>query len=319
MGRASVPYPDTFSCGRPRYNVRRAIEQGDWVDGPLVETNRLGRDFLQRRRLFQRRAAAAVTALNDVSFTLAPGSCLALVGPNGAGKSTLLRVLATIISPTRGHASVAGYDVTRQSEQVRRSIGYTGDSDRSFFWPLTGTENLIFFGRLSGMAGSEAMRESRHWIERVGLENAAELRVSGYSAGMRQRLGLARALIHRPAVLLLDEPTANLDAEYRDVAVEIIDSVRREGRGVLVATHDPALVSATATDTMRLEGGRIVAAESVLNPMRYRLRLAPPGGESGQAETVVVEDLGDGHALAAAISEEISSGRDVLSVDHDGS
>ena len=289
------------------------------MDGPLVETNGLGRDFTQRRRLFQRRAAPIVIALDDVSFRLQPGACLALVGPNGAGKSTLLRLLATIISPTRGNASVAGYDVGRQSEQVRRSIGYTGDSDRSFFWPLTGIENLIFFSRLSGMTGAEAVRESRRWIERVGLQNAAEVRVSGYSAGMRQRLGLARALIHRPAVLLLDEPTANLDAEYRDVAVDIIEDVRREGRGVLVATHDPALVSATATDTMRLEGGRIIAPESAINPVRYRLRLATPGGVDGPADIVEVEDLGDGHALAAALSDEIARGRDVVSVDHGGS
>ena len=319
MGRASVPYPDAFSSSLPRYNVRRAIEQGELVDGPLVETNRLARDFTQRRRLFQRRAAPIVTALDDVSFTLEPGACLALVGPNGAGKSTLLRVLATIISPTRGRASVAGHDVIRQSEQVRRSIGYTGDSDRSFFWPLTGLENLIFFGRLSGMTGVEAARESSRWIERVGLHNAAGIRVSGYSAGMRQRLGLARALLHHPAVLLLDEPTANLDAEYRAVAVEIIEDVRREGRGVLVATHDPALVSATATATIRLEGGRIVAPESTLNPVRYRLRLATLDGADGPADIVEVEDLGDGHALAAALSDEIARGRDVVSIDHSGS
>ena len=289
------------------------------MDGPLVETNRLGRDFTQRRRLFERRGAPVVTALDDVSFTLESGACMALVGPNGAGKSTLLRVLATIISPTRGDASVAGYDVARHSEHVRQRIGYTGDSDRSFFWPLTGLENLIFFGRLSGMTGAEAVRESRRWIEQVGLQNAAEIRVSGYSAGMRQRLGLARALIHRPAVLLLDEPTANLDAQYREVAVEIIENVRREGRGVLVATHDPALVSATATDTMRLESGRIVTPDNALNPVRYRLRLATPGGADGPADIVEVEDLGDGHALAAALSDEVARGRDVVSVDRGGS
>lgn len=286
--------------------------------GHLVETTRLGRDFVQRRRLFQRHPSKDVTALDDVSFSLEAGACLALVGPNGAGKSTLLRVLATIISPTRGSASVDGYDVVRQSEQVRASVGYAGDADRSFFWPLTGLENLVFFGQLAGMSRRQAVQESLRWIEKVGLSSAAESRVSGYSAGMRQRLGLARALIHRPAVLLLDEPTANLDAEYRQVAVKIIEGVRHDGRGVLVATHDPGLVSAAATATLRLEAGRIVTPESSISmrPVRYRLHLAAPDSSIDQPEMIDVDDLGDGHALAAALAQAISHGRDVVSVEH---
>ncbi|CAN5623811.1 hypothetical protein BH23CHL2_BH23CHL2_06300 [soil metagenome] len=276
----------------------------------------MGRDFVQSRRLFQRRAAPSVSALDEVSLTLEAGDCLALVGPNGAGKSTLLRVLATIISPTRGEATVNGYDVMREPEQVRASVGYTGDSDRSFFWPLTGLENLLFFGQLAGLTRNDALEESIRWIEKVGLSGAVETRVSGYSAGMRQRLGLARALLHRPAVLLLDEPTANLDAEYRQVAVEIIDEVREDGRGVLVATHDPGLVAAVATETLRLEAGRIVAPETVIRPVRYRLFLASPDNRAGQPDTLDVDDLGDGHALAAALSQAISSGRDVVSVEH---
>lgn len=289
------------------------------MNSPLVETTGLGRDFVQRRRLFQRRSAPAITALDEVSFRLEAGTCLALIGHNGAGKSTLLRVLATIIAPSRGRAAVCGYDVERQPDMVRRCIGYTGDSDRSFFWPLTGLENLVFFGRLAGMTGHDAASEAEYWIERVGLAGAAETRVSGYSAGMRQRLGLARSLIHHPNVLLLDEPTANLDAEYRQVAIDLIEAGREEGRGVIVATHDPGLVSASATETLRLESGRVVEPEQQLHPVRYRLRLAPPNGMGEAPEALDVDDLGDGHALAAALTDEISRGRDVLSVEHRGS
>lgn len=289
---------------------------GGVVVRPLVETIQLGRDFVQSRRLFQRRSATAVSALDGVSLTLEAGACLALVGPNGAGKSTLLRVLATIISPTRGVARVDGYDVMREPEQVRASVGYTADSDRSFFWPLTGLENLMFFGQLAGMTRNDALQESVRWIEHVGLSGAAETRVSGYSAGMRQRLGLARALLHRPVVLLLDEPTANLDAEYRQIAVEIIDEVREDGRSVLVATHDPALVASVATETLRLEAGRIVAPETAVRPVRYRLLLASPHNQAAEPDTLDVDDLGDGHALAAALSQAISRGRDVVSVEY---
>jgi len=279
-----------------------------------IETFELGREFVQHRRLLQRHSTAPVVALNDVSFSLESGRCLALVGPNGAGKSTLLKILATIISPSRGRASVCGFDVARRSAAVRARIGYAGNADRAFFWPLTGSENLIFFGQLAGLSHSNARETSEQLIERVGLTGAAESRVSGYSAGMRQRLGLARALLHRPPVLLLDEPTANLDAEYRDIAIEIINDAVASGRSVLVATHDPGLVAATATDTLRLEKGRAVEVEPAAPGVQYQVQFSPATTANGVPEVVQIDDLGDGHVLAAALSEAIAEGKDVLSV-----
>ncbi|MEZ4521079.1 MAG: ABC transporter ATP-binding protein [Thermomicrobiales bacterium] len=271
---------------------------------------------MQRRRLFQRRSFDPVVALDDVSFRLDRGRCLALVGPNGAGKSTLLRVLSTTISPTRGRATIYGYDVMERPDDVRAHLGFAADSDRSFFWPLTGMENLVFFGQLAGLGREQAESAASGWIKRVGLGRAAEARVSGYSAGMRQRLGLVRALLHDPPVVLLDEPTANLDVEYREVTVEILREVLESERGVVVATHDPSLVSAVATDTLRLENGRVVPPEVALSPKRYVLRLAAadPGADKGG--TIEVDDLGDGHALSAALSQAIASGLDVVSVEH---
>ena len=216
----------------------------------LIEARNLGRDFVQRRRLFQRRTSAATVALDDVSFSLDGGHCLALVGPNGAGKSTLLRLLATLISPSRGSAIVAGFDVEDRPAEVRTRIGYAGNAERAFFWPLTGLENLAFFGELAGLSRQVAVHASKRALSQVGLSDAETMRVSAYSAGMRQRLALARALVHGPKILLLDEPTANLDSEYRGVAIKIINDTISDGSAVVVATHDPGLVSSTATERL---------------------------------------------------------------------
>ena len=281
----------------------------------LIDARGLGRDFVQRRRLFQRRSRDTNVALDNVSFSLEEGRCLALVGPNGAGKSTLLRVLATLIAPSRGSALVAGFDVERHPSHVRPQIGYAGNAERAFFWPLTGLENLVFFGVLAGLSKRQSIEAARQAFDRVGLVDAAQTRVSGYSAGMRQRLGLARALVHDPDVLLLDEPTANLDAEYRGVAIQIINDTVSAGRAVVVATHDPGLVAATATEILRLENGRVLDDRSRLRSVRYLVQLSSSVDGSGESERVEIEDLGDGHVLSEALDQAIAGGRDVVSVE----
>jgi ABC-type multidrug transport system ATPase subunit len=285
------------------------------VGAALVEIFQLEREFVQRRRLFQRRSSKPIIALDGITFELDRGHCLALVGPNGAGKSTLLRILATLLTPSRGLARVGGYDVRRHPSKVRGLVGYAGNSDRSFFWPLTGNENLVFFGQLAGMTHSNAVAEAGRLLDQVGLTHAAGDRVSGYSAGMRQRLGLTRALIHRPQIIFLDEPTANLDAEYRDIAIGIINDFVADGGSVLVATHDPGLVSATATETLRLENGRMVDASRIDEIVRYRVQLSSSANDHGAPETLQVDDLGDGHVLVRALGQAVAVGRDVLSVE----
>ena len=281
----------------------------------LVETSDLGRAFIQRRRLFQRRSLEPVVALAGVTFRLEAGRCLALVGPNGAGKSTLLRVLGTLVAPTAGRAAICGFDVDSQASEVRARVGFAGNAERAFFWPLTALENLVFFGQLSGLARTDALAAARAQLTLVGLSRSADTRVSGFSAGMRQRLGLARALLHQPPVLLLDEPTANLDAEYRATAIDIIKAAVDAGRSVVVATHDPGLVSATATDTLRLEQGRVAAPRASAAGVRYEVRLAPGGAGDGPLERLHVEDLGDGHVLSATLSQALADGRDVVAVE----
>ena len=290
-----------------------------------VETEQLGRVFREQRGIFQRANAEGRAALRDVTVRVEPGECLALVGPNGAGKSTLLRVLATLLAPTSGMARVAGHDVRRESRAVRRAVGVMNSDDRSFFWPLSGVENLRFFARMQDLPDDVARRRAGEVLELVGLSAAAGQRVSGYSSGMRQRLNIARALLHAPPVLLLDEPTANLDLEHR---AQVIDAVReqlRGGRAVLVATHDAGLVVALADNVARLEEGRLVAMRQRRDAVRYRLLVGGLALElvellgavqpAAQGVELEVEDLGDGYALAAAISAIVGQGGEVLAVE----
>jgi ABC-2 type transport system ATP-binding protein len=246
-----------------------------------------------------------------------------LVGPNGAGKSTLLRILATLILPTSGMATVDGHDVAGNPAAVRRRIGAMIGDDRAFFWRLSGYENLIFFASLQGLSESTARSRSRELLDALGLASAAQRRVSGYSSGMRQRLGLARALLHRPPVLLLDEPTANLDLEHRGQAIAVLRSaLATGGTSALIASHDAGLAVAVADRVIRLESGRIVTSIETREPTRYRLRIRglTPGQRSAlgvvpESDALDIDDLGDGHALAAAVSSIVSGGGEIVAVE----
>lgn len=276
--------------------------------------------------MFRRPSGAARVALADVTLRVEAGECLALVGPNGAGKSTLLRVLATLVAPSAGTARVAGHDVARAGRAVRRAVGVMNSDDRSFFWPLSGFENLLFFARMQAVPAALAQTRAREVLERVGLSVAADQRVAGYSSGMRQRLNIARALLHEPAVLLLDEPTANLDLEHRAQVIEILrEQVRTHQRAVLVATHDAGLVVALANRVARLEAGKLVELRERRTALRYQLlvagleldwlRLLGEVRQEGNDILLDVDDLGDGYALAAAIAQVIGQGGEILAVE----
>ena len=151
-------------------------------------------------------------ALSGLSFEVREGEALALLGANGAGKSTLLRILATLLFPTRGAARVAGYDAVRQPREVRRRLGYHAGTDHGFYARLTARENLQFFGRLNHLSSATAKQRIARLAEQFRLGEALDRQVRTLSSGTVQRLSLARALMHQPSVLLLDEPTRSLDA-----------------------------------------------------------------------------------------------------------
>ena len=285
-----------------------------------IETDCLTRAFREPGRLLRRGPRLETVALRDVTLRVEVGECVALVGPNGAGKSTLLRVLATLFLPTSGSAHIRGHDVTSEPGAVRRLIGVTTVDERSFFWRLSGLENLVFFGELQGLRGTEARRRAQLALEGVGLERDGGRRFSGYSTGMRQRLGIARALLHQPRVLLLDEPTANLDLQHRALVLDAFRDALRGGATALIASHDAGLAATLADRVVRLEHGQIVSLPSEREPARYVVRARGLTDEQARAfgadedGELSVPDLGDGHALAAAIAAIVAGGGEVLDV-----
>ncbi|MCI0541566.1 MAG: ABC transporter ATP-binding protein [Verrucomicrobiales bacterium] len=203
-------------------------------------------------------------ALDGVSFSVAQGEILALVGANGAGKSTLLRVLATLLVPTRGHARVAGHDVERESAAVRRCIGFHTGSDAAFYSRLTGRENLEFFAALNNLSGRETSARIAKLSDLLGLAASLEKQVRTLSTGTVHRLGLARALLHQPEVLLLDEPTRSLDpltaAEFRRFLKN--ELVRQRGTTLIFASHAPSEIEQVGERMALLHEGRILACDA---------------------------------------------------------
>src|SRR6478672_6571824 len=174
----------------------------------------------------------AVRALREVSFELVPGRLSALVGHNGAGKTTLIKLLLGLIRPDRGSIRVLGEDPAAGEFSARRQLGYLPENV-AFNAALTGRETLSFYARLKRVEASKAWA----FLDRVGLTDAADRRVGTYSKGMRQRLGLAQALLGQPRVLPLDEPTTGLAPALRQTFYEILNELRDDGATVLISSH----------------------------------------------------------------------------------
>lgn len=199
-------------------------------------------------------------ALAPISFTVAPGESFAIVGANGAGKSTLLRILTTLLLPTRGRASVSGCDVVREPAGARRALGFHSGAEPGFYARLTARQNLQFFARLRDISPSEAARRIAESSDRLGLTHELDRQVRLLSTGTVQRLSLARAVIHAPHVLLLDEPTRSLDplaaAGFRRFLRE--DLIQRHGTTLLFASHSLTEVEELANRVALLDSGRML-------------------------------------------------------------
>jgi ABC-2 type transport system ATP-binding protein len=177
------------------------------------------------------------TAVDHVSFSVAEGEVFGLLGPNGAGKSTIIKILTTLLLPTEGRASVVGFDVTRQPMAVRRRIGYVPQA-LSADGSLTGYENLMVFARLYDLPRAEQASKVRQALAFMGLQDAADRLVRTYSGGMIRRLEVAQAMLHRPQVLFLDEPTVGLDPVARKAVWDHLSRLRTEtGMTVFLTTH----------------------------------------------------------------------------------
>jgi len=200
------------------------------------------------------------TILNHIHFALPEGTILGLVGPNGAGKTTLLKILATLVVPTFGDAFVCGHHVVKEAGAVKRSIGYVSSEERSFFWRLKGTDNLLFFAALHGIAGNQARRRIDHVLDQVGLTGMGARPFHEYSTGMKQALGIARGLLHDPPVLLLDEPTRSLSPDMARRIRELLrHGAEKQGKAILISSHHLKEVEDLADQIAILHRGAISA------------------------------------------------------------
>jgi oleandomycin transport system ATP-binding protein len=201
----------------------------------------------------------ATTALAGVDLAVRTGTVLGLLGPNGAGKTTTVRVLATLLQPDAGHATVGGYDVVRDAHRVRQLIGLTGQY-ASVDEALTGTENLLLIGRLLGAPRGEARARARELLARFDLTDAADRAAKTYSGGMRRRLDLAASLVGRPRMLYLDEPTAGLDPRSRLELWDLVRGLVADGVTVLLTTQYLEEADELADEIAVIDHGRVIAS-----------------------------------------------------------
>ncbi|MEM4811010.1 MAG: ABC transporter ATP-binding protein [Thermofilum sp.] len=194
------------------------------------ETREGGRLFRGKKRI--------VEALRGVSFEVRRGEIFGLLGPNGAGKTTTIKILSTLLLPDEGEAWVNGFNVVEEPGKVRESIGVSLYSDRGFYWKLSGRENLMYFARLYHLEPSYAKERIRYLLELLDLQGDADRLVEEYSTGMKSKLNIARALLHDPPILFLDEPTIGLDPYAARKVREVVLQLREEGKTVLLTTHN---------------------------------------------------------------------------------
>src|SRR5918996_3516478 len=216
-----------------------------------------------KRKLFAKREPKTMfTAVNGVDLQIERGEIFGLLGPNGAGKSTTIRMLCTLLEPTSGTAHVNGFDIVKQANEVRRSLGTLLAGERSIYWKLTGRENLEYFGALYHIPATEAKQRVEELIERMELKERANELVEKYSTGMRQRVAIAKALLARPPILLLDEPTLGLDPQAARRLRELIAELKQEGHTILLTTHYMEEADLLSDRIGIIDAGKVIALDT---------------------------------------------------------
>lgn len=269
------------------------------------------------KSLFRRTLKPPVEALSDVNLEVREGEIFGLIGPNGAGKTTLTKIIATLVQPTSGEVSVRGCDSVRAAERVRALIGLATAEERSFYWRLTATQNLLFFARLYGMTERHARRRIAELLSLLELEETARRRFGELSTGNKQRLAVARALLPDPPVLLLDEPTRSLDplaaARLRNILSQLVRTNPRVS--ILLTSHNLGEVEELCDRVAVIGRGRIRAVDTPANlrslpSQTERVKIRVRAGEGRSLEHVLSSELheleitGEADALILAFNHE---------------
>jgi ABC-2 type transport system ATP-binding protein len=228
------------------------------MDGPVISVRDLRRTYRTTVGTFNRRSVD-IEAVRGVTFDVAPGELFGLLGPNGAGKTTTIKMLITLLLPTAGTASVLGMDVVEHAREVRRRIGYVFGGDRGLYERLPALDNMRYFAELYGVPAAIQKRRIEELLDMVGLSGRERERVEGYSRGMRQRLHIARGLLHDPPVVFLDEPTIGVDPVGARDLRKVIDGLRTAGKTVMLTTHYMFEADALCDRIAVIAGGQLVA------------------------------------------------------------
>ena len=247
----------------------------------VIETRDLTKIFPARRGLLGRSdVSKEKIAVSGVNLQLSQGEVFGLVGPNGAGKTTLIRVLSTLLIPNSGSATVGGYDVVKHDRKVRRLVGLVASNERSFYWRLTGRQNLAFFADLYHIPREEGRKWLEELYDALDLRAIIDLRFDHYSTGQKQRLAIARGLLSKPKILLMDEPTKGVDPMG---AIKLVNLIRERlvqlwHPTILITSHNLSEIERLCGRIALMDHGKIVALgdleelRSMVNPVEtYRL------------------------------------------------
>lgn len=224
----------------------------------MIEVVNLSKSFAlsrkQQKEMGSDFSGRTIDAVRNISFTCKPGRIFTLLGPNGAGKTTTLRMIATILKPTSGHIQVAGYDVVEQEVEVRKRLGFltgsTGLYDR-----LTPDELITYFGKLSGMPSGLIEKRKKELFDRLDIHAFANRRIAKFSTGMKQKVSIARTMIHDPEVVVFDEPTSGLDVITAKNIIQLIRDCRAQNKTVIFSTHIMSEVSMLSDDLAIIHKG----------------------------------------------------------------
>lgn len=232
------------------------------------------------------------TAVHNLSLSVRAGELLALLGPNGAGKTTTVRMLGAILRPTAGSASVNGFDVVHQADQVRRSLGMLTEQP-GLYLRMSGLEYLVFYGRLYGLRDEVSQKRAIDLFARFNMAGVYTRRLGEYSKGMRQKVGLMRAMLHDPAVLLLDEPTSAMDPHSAKLVRDAIRELRDDKRAIILCTHNLPEAESLADRIAIIKQGTIVAEGTAVDLKQQLLGQPQMEVQVDRFLNGEVEDLND--------------------------
>ncbi len=255
----------------------------------MIEAVNLTKTFKDKKR-------GVVRAVDDVSFRCEPGQIYGLLGANGAGKTTALRMIATLLKPVSGSATVAGFDVVKDGAKVRAAVGFLAAST-ALYGRLTAREMVTYFGRLNGMDDATIRGRIKQLADELDMHEFLDRKCDKFSTGMKQKTSIARTLVHDPAVMIFDEPTLGLDVMTARAIVRFVRDCRDRGKTVIYSSHVMSEIEKLCDRIGIIHDGRLVA-EGTLGELQARY-------EETDMEEIFVKAVGGEDALAAAIEKQL--------------